>query len=74
MLLEIQWGQNWLMGPQNIPPLDNWILCNTTTDIYMYKQFKKELPRTTTITKMNDNINMDSTIAAVSDLHVGLIG
>jgi hypothetical protein len=73
MLLEIQWGQNWLMGPQNIPPLDNWILCN---NIYMYKHnLKKNCPeRPYTITKMNDNINMDSTIAAVSDLHVGLIG
>ena len=43
--------------------------------IHVQTIFEKNCPeRPYTITKMNDNINMDSTIAAVSDLHVGLIG
>jgi hypothetical protein len=42
-------GAKLVNGTTKYPPLDNWILCNTTTDIYMYKQFLKK-------TAQNDHI------------------
>ena len=53
-------GLNWLMG-SHLSPLDNWI---SNGNAYINKRFKKTYKDSPhTITKRNDNINMDSTIA-----------
>jgi len=46
----------------NLGPLDNWI---SNSNVYINKQLKQtctDSKRPHTITKMNDNINMDSKI------------
>ena len=56
-------GFNWLMGSQP-SPLDNWIF-NSNTHLQTIKYLKRFAftQKDQTLTKINDNINIDSTIA-----------